>query len=394
MSQEYKYLNIVLQNQSNVAIPAVLNETKTSPIVDDMENWKLSILRFKLPLYYVPLFKFNTTPNFYQLTLMFESSAPGTAWDNTQSIQWLDDDGVHLATQDADKNIYYYDQFLHYINYAFLLAYQDLQVHVNGIHGIDLDHFTGAPEIMYDPATKLFSLVLPIENVGAVNPNLESVYDIENSIWGAPPASGAPLAGAYHRITISFNNHLFNFFNGFPAQRIDNGNLNYSYQLQIFQKKGDLVDGAYFNEHVEPEKYLLFKADYPCLYSWHRLSRILFLTNMQIAEENVSSNAVGFMNKPNRVSILTDFEIPMSDQSQREYLFFMPNILRYTNFTGNGPLRQVSISVYYETLDGDYVPLFIPPNSDIYVKIQFSRLKSIILYQPSVLALEEARKLK
>ena len=392
--QEYRYLNISLQNNTDRAIPASLVETKTSPILEQMEDWRVSVVRFKLGLYNIPLFQFNSSPNYYQLTLKFESSAPGTSWDNTQSIVWLDDTGTLPATPDADKNIYYYDQFIHFVNYAFLLAYQDLQVHVNGIHGIDLDHFAGAPEVMYDPATKLFSLVFPIENVGAVNPNLESVYDIENSIWGAPPASGVPLAGAYHRITISFNNHLFNFFNGFQAQKIDTGNMNYLYQLQIFQKKGDLVDGAYFNEENPPEKYLLFKANYPCLYSWHRLSRILFLTNMQIVDENVSSNAVGFLNKTNRVSILTDYEVPMSDQSNREYLFYYPNILRYTNFSGNGPLRQVSISVYWEDLDGNYVQLFQPPGSDLYIKLLFTKLKSIILYQPSVLALEEARKLK
>lgn len=394
MSEQYQYLNVVLQNNTNNAIPAILNETKTSPILQDQENWKLSVVRFKLPLYNIPLFKFNTTPDFYQLTLKFESANPGTSWTSTQSVQFLEDDGVHLNTPDSNKNIYYYSQFINMVNYAFLLAYQDLQVHVNGIHAINLDHFTNAPQIQYDPVTKLFILVLPIENVGNANPHLESVYDIDNSIFGPPPAPGAPFADPYHRVTISFNNHLFNFFNGFPALRIDNGNMNYSYQLQIYQNKGDLVAGDYFNEEDQPEKYLLFKADYPCLYSWHRLSRILFLTNMQIAEESVSTNSLGFINQPNRLSILTDFEIPMSDQSNREYLFFMPSILRYTNITGMGPLRQVSISVFYEDLDNNYIPLTIPPNSDIYVKIQFSRLKSIILYKPSEIALEEARKLK
>ncbi len=393
-SQSYRYLNIILQNTTDRAIAANLSEVKTSPILDQMQDWKITICRFKLPLYNIPLFKFNTTPNFYQVTLKWESSNPGTSWTSTQPVQYLDDNGTLPVTPDAEKNIYYYNQFIHMVNYAMLLAYQDLQLNVNGITGIDLDHFTASPEIKYDTDTKLFTLVFPIENVGAVNAGLESPYDIENSIWGAPPAPGQPIAGNYHRISVIFNNNLFNFFNCFSAQRVDTGGMNYNYHLQIYQKKGDLVLGNYFNEINPSEKYLLFKGDYPCLFSWHRLTRILFLTNMNIVSETVSTNIPALANQANRVSILTDYEISPSEQSNREYLFYWSQSdNRYTNFSGFGSLRQVNISVFYETLDGDYNPLFIPPNSDIYIKMQFTKLKSILLYQPTDVAIDDAKKL-
>ena len=394
MSEMYRSLNIVLQNQTDHAIPASLSETKTSAILENQQDWKVSICRFKLPLYSVPLFKFNTNANHYQLTLRWESAVLGHAYSATHSVQWLDDDGIHLNTPDADKNIFYYSQFLHMINYTLLTAWNDLQPAVNAIEGINLHNYSGNPEISYNPETKLFTLVCPIENVGAVNNNLESVFDIENSIFGNPPAPGAPIAGNYHRVSVIFNNHLFNFFNGFSALRVDTGGMNYEYHLQILQPKGSLVEGTYFNEENPPEKYLLFKADYPCLYSWHRLTRILFLTNMNIIGESVSTNVPALANQANHISLLTDYEIPPSEQSNREYLFHWPTFLRYTNFSGVGSLRQVSITVFYETLDGEYLPLYLPPNSDIFIKLQFTKLKSILLYRPAEIAIDDAKKLK
>ncbi len=369
---DYFYHNIVINNNGDGAIEAKIKDDKLIPVIDAQEEWKLSVLRFKVPLYLIPLFKFNETVDWYQITLRFESMVDPV--EITVPVLWLNDDGVNLNNE---KNIYYYSQFLHMVNSCLYTAWEALVNAVFIQHRlITLSHFSDAPKIIYNSDTKLFSFVLPIKNVGAPapNPNLYSVFDFDNEIWDVPPANDTPIANNYHRVSIIFNNKLFNFFNGFPALKIDNNNNQFDYQMLIYDNPGNRYPGTYFNELAPPAIYLMVKADYPCLYSWHRVSRIIFMTNMSIMNENVTNNEL--IGQPNHVSILTDYEIPQSDQTNREYLYYYNNSYdRYINITGVGPLRTIDFSVFYEMNDGTYSKLYLPPTSDLYLKLQFKRIK-------------------
>ena len=57
--KDYTYLNLQLINTGTTDIPATYNETRTRPIVDDMEAYMLSIIRMKVPSSSIPLFVFE-----------------------------------------------------------------------------------------------------------------------------------------------------------------------------------------------------------------------------------------------------------------------------------------------------------------------------------------------
>ena len=62
--QIHSYYNVLISNKNNYAIPAEFNETQTIPYLDHAEDYEMTIVRFKVPLYNVPLFTYpNDDPN-------------------------------------------------------------------------------------------------------------------------------------------------------------------------------------------------------------------------------------------------------------------------------------------------------------------------------------------
>ena len=54
----HSYYDVLISNTNNYAIPAEFNETQTIPYLDHAEDYEMTIVRFKCPLYNVPLFTF------------------------------------------------------------------------------------------------------------------------------------------------------------------------------------------------------------------------------------------------------------------------------------------------------------------------------------------------
>ena len=181
---------------------------------------------------------------------------------------------------------------------------------------IPLEDVTGNPIIIYNSSTALFSLALQINNANDHNAELQSVYDATNTIY----------APNRYYLAITFNNYLFNYFNGFASVRIENPAIpyQYSYQIGVKDTYGTRQPGDYFNESSaqQPDAYLIFPASYPCLTSWQQLARIMFLTTIPVYAETVSNNLpqnYGVLLKQN---LLTDYEVLPNERSVREYLYY------------------------------------------------------------------------
>ena len=69
--KDYTYLNLQLINTGTTDIPATYNETRTRPIVDDMEAYMLSIIRMKVPSSSIPLFVFEDGANMHIINWIY-----------------------------------------------------------------------------------------------------------------------------------------------------------------------------------------------------------------------------------------------------------------------------------------------------------------------------------
>ena len=186
--------------------------------------------------------------------------------------------------------------------------------------------------------------------------------------------------GHQYYVGIIFSNYLFNFFNGFPAYRYESAvtpNL-YYYQLSLEHPLGIFQPADYFNEipALQPARYFIQTASYPCLWSWQRLSKIIFLTTMPICAEFVSNNLTGNYGTNLKQNLLTDYEVPATDQSVREYLYyFNQGSFRYASFSGSGRLDVINLSVYYMDSALNMRQLMISPNNVVDIKIYFRKKK-------------------
>ena len=115
--RDYTYLNLQLINTGTTDILATYNETRTRPIVDDMEAYTLSIIRMKVPSSSIPLFVFEDDEYLIGFTLGANNTnllGPLTVQYSTRPVN----------ADPNNRNIYYYNQFLDDVNYELLLLWQ------------------------------------------------------------------------------------------------------------------------------------------------------------------------------------------------------------------------------------------------------------------------------
>jgi hypothetical protein len=353
---DYKYINILISNNTNQLQPADYFETKREPLFEDIENWEIWVGRFKVPLFAIPLFKF--VDGRYSITITFDSNAYHQT--NTQVVTWVD----NVVPPGPEHWVWYYQHFVTMVNTAISTSYDVIKADLTAHGQLNLDHVTRAPYFMYDSSTKLFSLIYQVYNVGNTNPDLEN-------IWSSNGTTGI----ANHPImTLSLNGALFNYFNGFNSASKVVGLNEYDHVITVPDNPEQMKDATYWETATPPDHYQVLPADYPCLFSWHRLSRIIFSTNLPIYQESYGTNITRLSGQSVNQSILTDFEVSPSDQINREYLyFFNTGKPRYINFSGFGQLKELSISVYAEDNQLNSKKLMLPPDSEIFLKFQCRR---------------------
>ena len=114
--KDYTYLNLQLINTGTTDIPATYNETRTRPIVDDMEAYMLSIIRMKVPsLLYLYLYLKMLT---YLIGFTLGAGNNNLLGPNT--VQYS---SRPVNADPNNRNIYYYNQFLDDVNEELILLW-------------------------------------------------------------------------------------------------------------------------------------------------------------------------------------------------------------------------------------------------------------------------------
>jgi hypothetical protein len=338
---DYRYFNLIINNDTNHDMEATYDERKIQPFLSDMSDYKIGIIRWKVPSFYIPMFQFQA--NHFYVTLGLPNG------DNyEQAVTWE----VGANT----NNVYDYETFIYRVNMAFRLSFTALLA----AHGVYND-LTAPPVIYYDSDTKNFMLAVEMKDADEGN-----IY-APDSIYVQP-------------ISIYFNANLFKLFNGFSNTFISsNGNRNY--RINVLQTINNKYPPNHFysipNAQQPVDGYIIMKTNYPCLFAWHKLARIIITTTLPIETEDIgartgSNSKLGL---PISQAILTDFEVIKSDQALREpTYYFTNNDKRYVNFTANGPLKEMNLSIFWEDDELNVTRLVIPPGGECYIKLQFLKI--------------------
>jgi hypothetical protein len=379
LSSDNSYYNFWIKNDGQLTgIEASLNEERIGPVLDRMQDYSVSVARFSVPGSTIPLFKFEfldppaNTRSAYTITVASGNDIdPAVAEFDLFIDDDLTFDPTTFNTNDPYKHfVYYYQQFINMFNRSMSAIWAGLRVDPN---------FTAIYPILATMTDDDYPRLQQIPNT----PYLEIKFPLSAT---APFIGQSPFLGfnpGAESLYLFLNPKLFYFLAGFNSNYFKGGALNSTTQLQVPDAVHLLnpINFSYQDPALLPLTVATFKQDYSSLHNWQQLSRIVFTTAMPIESESVGVNDGDGTNY--NQTMLTDFEIqPNANGSARETIYYYPQgENRPYNFTGTGPLRKMSIRVFFQLRDLSLIPLIIAPGFDMTLKLQFKRRQAANLLQ-------------
>ena len=349
---DYKYFNVVMVNKTDEDIPATFHERRVQPILDEMSDYEIGIIRWKISGMKIPLFIWEAGKYYVSLSV----------GDNVY-IQ-------EVTNQNLDDSIYYYEEFIDMVNAAFDRAWDEL-VHVD--EHPEYKDITETPEILYDSNTKLFYIVTQIKEAEQA-----SIYH--------------PTARDDHTpIEIFFSTELYKLFRGFKCDEY-HAMEHADYRIHVMDVMNNKRPPEFFwlptipDAELPKSGYVMTPTSFPCMNAWHSLNRIIMTTTLPVETEDIgmkdsSYNSSGL---PMNQAILTDFEVVKNEQNALDdIIYYCTNEKRYLNFSSTGQLNEMDLSIYWETNSQKPIQLMLKSGEEANVKIQFCRRweKSLKLYK-------------
>jgi hypothetical protein len=351
------------------------NETRTNPIINNTGEYYLSIVRFCLDTYNLPNIICEIQPNqpdpdlsIYSLTLEYDDGLGGITPSSQTFINWVPQNknvpvppAPSTTSNKFQQNSKYYycyqfQYFLTLINQAFQTATAEL-ITLTGGAGSPI---TAAKQPLLTWDTTTSSAILQAE---------EDYYN--NSLAA--------------KIRIYFNPPLFALFNSFPSFYFGTGanvSLGRNYQMVIADFTG--VNTILLPTNALPAAQTIWVQmfqEFSTIDTWSPVASIVFVSNtIPIVSNQLSAPLVfndgqsssGIGNNSNFAQIITD----MTTNQQ----VFKPNVLynptaeyRRIDMTGNTPLTNIDLNVYWRDKLGQLIPFELASGASASVKFLFER---------------------
>lgn len=332
-----QYLNISLTGDNTVGgFRARINQTRDSPIINGMENYNMSVVRFEIPIGDIPLLfmpieggllQNDVNKSIYKFTFEFNNNL------YTRNVIYVPDNTTIPAPNPPSLNngfqvitgIYYY-----------LYNYQNL-----------IDMFN----------TTLFNVFTDFKTANPLSPQTEAPYfiltDDQRLQLIVQPTYNDPL----NRVRIYFNQEMITFFGNIQTFFTRLTQDAYAY-IDTVEK----INGS--NWYWPPSTLLRTNLNYYLsvnqltqeLSSWADFRGIIVKTeSMPIRSEAITST----VSQGNNITenILTDFSFNNWD-GNRGYIQYSPTSpLRLLDIIGSGSLSNISISLFWRDKNNTLRPV-------------------------------------
>lgn len=312
------YLNIDLYNDTNKFIPATYTENRTDALLKKPSDWQMSIIRWKIPTFQVPLFTFNDNP--FYVTLTYDNI------DYQQQLVYIPDSPIPGA-----YGIFTQGEFVVILNNALRLAHASLPA----IPNINPADPTQAPFARWDPTSQLFTVYV-------------DQYYVANNVQ------------------LWFSMYLFQLFEGLtdyynPNDLVKTANL-------IF------VDETYNRYTQDGHTFIYSQQSFNSVAEWTNIEKFLFTSlNFPVCNEYLSS--LSYNSNSVVKPVITDFIRTITDASSlRSYVVYNPQAeFRWLDLTGDKPFKNIDIQAQYQTKNNEYINIELPPKESLSMKILFRR---------------------
>jgi len=370
------YYDIQVTNIENSSTnPPILyfNESRNIPFINVPEDYYMSIIRFTLDTQTLPIFiptiQTNPTTNptldlnktIYSFQFSYGSFNSGEIF-----IEWSPQNAFltppplitsgNISVQDITTgyyDCYTFEYFINLINQQMETAFNAFKASVIGFPADAV-----SPIIAWDASQNIARLIL---EKSFLNSNATPIFLFFNS----------PLYNLFGSFNVIRNGYTVTNGQNFQILVIDYGGFN-TYQLT------DFITGVTYD-------VIEIIQEYSTISAWSPISSIVFTSNTMPIIANqlskptvfVEGNSLGnYGNNSNFQQIITDL---VTDTG-----FYKPSITyepsaeyRLISMTGNQPLTNIDISVFYKTRVGQLIPFRLNSGGTCTIKILFTKKDSI-----------------
>lgn len=359
--------------------------TRTVAIVPKCSDYYCSVVRFAIPLSFVPIQIMNILPGCDTYGPPFPATPRnitpyiiGIRFNGvtyTQNIAANNFTGVggpdlspnmvfkptnftiqpvfqtSLVTQNVDQGyqgVFTYTEIIDMINNSLALAFA---VFIAANPGAP-QAATPAPFFIYDPLTELISLIAPIT-------------------WATTYANAFPDPTPT-TARVCMNNSLETLLTGFRhIDVVDNGANPTCQNEFLVENLG--YNGYPINTFPAAPSFLQMSQDYTTIPDWVSLRTIVITTNtLPIVAEAVPTGNTNTGNASSR-PIITDFIPAISKAADpRSVAYYNPTAqYRLVDMQQDNPLQKVDLKVYWSDQRGNLYPLLISKYDEASIKIGF-----------------------
>ena len=360
-------------NETDVSIPIKLTDTRSNPIINDISEYHMSIVRFQvdtfsetLPVFFFQTERYTTDRDLgiYEVAMEYDNGA-GDVGFATDKLIWAPQIQTVAVPQPPSVNEnglqanseYYYAYNFQYVikllNDSLVRCFEKLQTSlVPTLDTQDPPFFTWEK----DQTARLYAR--------------EDMYDSD----------------AFPRIRIYFNRSLYSILSSLPSIKVSNiGSLqvfNY-YQLIVCPYNGAKVSTVVtFGIH----SLIYVDQEYSTVDQFSPVASVLFISSTIPIIPNSLANPQFYIDgQPNQLSdtynkfanVITD--VSSGDLAYKPSLLYIPSgEYRMIDMMNNKqPLNQIDIEVHWTDKTGVHRPILLAPNSSVTLKMMFRKKKYI-----------------
>ena len=369
-SPMYVYYDLSIRNfESNQNQILRFTETRNTPLVTKSNDYLLSIVRFQIDTFNLPVFfcdiqKNQADPNLtpYSIVINYEDKLGNNVTTTPTYVVWQSqhvDAQVPLAPsarstgyQDFSSDYYYaytFNHFITLINQCFKEAFDKLVAVIPPVQYMDV------PFLAWDESSNKASLY-----VRQIN------FDPSISIDQAP------------KFKIYFNQQLQTLFNSFPYLKYDSNPATQRYEIVCNSFNGlNIVQLA--NNTFD---FIKVTQEFSTVAQWSLISSLIFCSNILPVTSNQLSSPIVLDN--GTVVQFTEntsstYQNIITDMAADEN-FYKPNLLyvpdgeyRFVDLVGQQDIRNIEVTVYWRDKLGYLRNFYLPAGGAASMKLMFKR---------------------
>ncbi len=346
-------------------------ETRQTPIVEHADQYYMSIIRFSLDTFHLPVHYAEIIPNQNDPNKMIQSftlvytDKNNIIYTSRKFLTWSPSDFTKPVPPSPSSNQnglqtyspYYYSNSYHHV----------IEILNNGLKACVDDI------VLQSSANILKNYPFFGWNVGS---NTLSFYGREDIYSNT---SGATING---KMLVYFNTNTFALLNGLPVHKYGINNPDGKhYQLIVDALYGiNILKGNGVSPY-DTEPCVKIDQEYSSIVQWSPVSAILFasatlpVTPNQLSAPYIYEDGqlVQYSSMSNQsLNIITD--LTTDEQSFKPNILYYPSAqFRLINLYNNSPITQFDISVYWKDKIGNIHPLYLPSGANCTMKVMFQK---------------------